>query len=285
MPIDVVAATDIKPFERLKLAIVGDEKTGKSRLASTAPKPILFFDFDNRKESIAGIPGVYVISFRDNQLPQMPDAAPLALSAMSSLERSLDLFKLELQNNSGGKWKLEGTPEGTTLKTLVIDTAATMARAFMKYELAANSDLRREVAIGATKVQLPRGFDAWNAETEQAAAFINRAIALGVNVILIMHETKEKSADSTQDDPKYTGKVSVYPNRYAQFLKLFNEVWRVKLASVPVKEGNTTLYKHLPRVYPLPTAEFNAASALLLDPVEEPNIEAMVAKHQAKQPR
>src|SRR5713101_1087880 len=57
------------PVSKLKLLIVGHEKNGKSRLAATGRKPILFHDFDDRAEALNGIPGVYVIPYPDPQWP------------------------------------------------------------------------------------------------------------------------------------------------------------------------------------------------------------------------
>lgn len=284
MPIDMVSAVDIEPFEHLRLAIVGAEKSGKSRLASTGRKEVLFLDFDQRKESIAKIAGVHAISFRDAAFPNTPDAAPICLSVMSALEQSLDLSKLSIivPGLSGEKKAFPNLKPETMVKTIVFDSIFSMAECFRRYALATNKDLRREISFGTTKVYMVNGWDSWNAETGATVPIIMRALALGVDVILILHEMLEQSEDSTDENPKFTGRTSVYPRRYQQILKNFNEVWRMKLTQVPVLEDNKTVYKFIPRVYPLPDAQFNAASALLIGAVEEPNIEAIIARHLAK---
>jgi hypothetical protein len=47
-----------------------------------------------------------------------------------------------------------------------------------------------------------------------------------------------------------------------------------------VVDPKTNKSTYFPRVYPLPNYKFNAASTMLLDAVEEPNIEAMLLKHE-----
>lgn len=283
MPVEMVNVENISAFELLRLALVGEEKSGKSRLAATSRKPVLFLDFDCRREAVAGIPGVYAISFRDAKFPKIPDAAPACLSVLTALEQSLDLSKLSIKMPDGLEARINPPPPPETMvKTIVCDSISTMSRAFRDYALAQNRDLRREISIGATKVYFVNGWDSWNAETGAMEPVIMRLLALGVDVILIYHEAKEQAEDSTEDSPKYTGKTTVYPVRYRSLLKFMNEVWEMKLVQKPVVEENKTVYKMLPRVYPLPTSNFQASTALMLDSEEEPNIEAMIAKHSAR---
>ena len=74
-------------FERLRLAIVGQEKAGKSRLAATAPKPVLIRDYDQRRESVAGIPGVFAITYTDEPLPKQPEGWNEVLDDTTKLEQ------------------------------------------------------------------------------------------------------------------------------------------------------------------------------------------------------
>jgi hypothetical protein len=284
MPVDMVGVESISAFELLRLALKGPEKSGKSRLASTGRKPILFLDYDCRREAIAGIPGVYAISFRDAQYPKVPDAAPATLSVLSALEQSLDLSKLVIKMPDGSEVRINPTPPPETfVKTIVNDSMATMSKAFRGYALAQNKDLRREISIGATKIYFVNGWDSWNAETGAVEPVIMRELALGVDVILIYHEAIEEAEDSTESSPKYTGRTTVFPVRYRSLIKFMNEVWAVKLVQKPVEEDGKTVYRMVPRVYPRPTSEFTmGATALLLDPEEDPDIAAMIAKHSAR---
>ncbi|MGC1582525.1 MAG: AAA family ATPase, partial [Candidatus Acidiferrales bacterium] len=211
------------PFEHLLALIVGEEKTGKSWLASTAPKPILFLDTDSRAASIAGRPGVYARSFREAPYPMQPTVAPDILDSLTQLEKSLDLSEMGFD-----------VPKGTVIKTLVLDSISTIARAAMQYDLYTTSGIRREISIaGKFKVSIPANWDAWNAEIDFVEKLVLRAAALPVHLICILHETEEKAAGSTPEKPTFTGKITVYPERYARLLKYFNEVWRVKLTPKP----------------------------------------------------
>jgi AAA domain len=267
MPTELRVMADEPPISKLKLALVGKEKNGKSRLASTGRKPVLVHDFDNRAEALQGIPGVYVISYGDGIWPMQPTAAQDFLTNVSKLEESLDLSKLGFK-----------CPLNTIVKTNVIDSITTFGAAFQRYALYNSKDIRRELTIGSMKVFLPGGWDAWNAEMVPVENAVLRLLALPTDTIIILHETAEEAADSTSEKPKFTGRVGVFPVRYGRLIKFFNEVWRVRLEQSVGPNG--AAYK--PKVYPLPTYEFDAASTMQLDKTEEPDIAAMIKKHEQK---
>ena len=265
MSTEITDMAQEKPSNKLKLCLVGPEKNGKSRLAATARKPVLVHDHDNRKEALAGIPGVYCISYSDPMWPKQPEAAQEFLDVISKLEDGATLRDLGFKN----------APEGLKPRTNVLDSVATCGKNFQRYALYNSADLRRELTIGPMKIQLPKNFDAWNAEMTSVENAVLRLLALPMDTIVILHETQEEAKDSTAENPKYTGKVSVYPPRYKLLLKYFNEVWRVKLTQ---SVGANNKLAYLPKVYPLPTYEFDGASALALQSVEDPDITKMLAK-------
>lgn len=267
MPMEFCDMSQEPPSKKLKLALVGYEQNGKSRLASTARKPILFHDFDNKRESLAGIPDVYVISYVDPIWPAQPTASNDFLTIIGKLERSLDLHELGFK-----------CPPGTILKTNVIDSMQTLAKACNRYALHTNGDLRREINFGGHKVFINKGWDAVNAEMQEVENFTLRLLALPTDTIVIMHETEEEAADSTPEKKKFTGRVDVYPPRMRALLKYFPDVWRVKLTQVA--EGNKMAY--LPRVFPKPNYEFDAGTPMLLDDVENPNIFEMLQKNEKR---
>jgi AAA domain len=256
-----------KPSSKLKLAEVGAEKNGKSLLAATGRKPVLFHDFDNRAEALSNKPGVYVLSYVDPMWPKQPEAAQDFLNIIDKLERGLDLREIHP--------KFASVSAGVKVKTNVVDSISTCGKAFQRYALYNSSDLRRELTIGSMKVFVPRNFDAWNSEMTSVENSVLRLLALPSDTIVILHEMAEEAPDSTDEKPKYTGRVNVYPARYKLLLKYFNEVWRVKLTQSV--DGNNKL-RYLPKVYPLPTYEFDAASTLSLGPVEDPDISKMLKK-------
>lgn len=264
------------PTDSLRCAIIGAEKNGKSCLASTSPGVKLFLDFDQRAEAVAGRKDVYAITFKDPQWPKMPEAAEEVVDVMTGLEQSLDLSKLK--DKKGNPIFPTVKPE-TIVKNLIFDSMSSFARVMMAYELYNSKDLRREIRIGTKlEIHVPKGFDAWNAETGGVSSIFMRALALPINVFCIFHETSEEADDSTTEKPRYTGRITIYPVRYKALLKYFNEVWRVKLTPISSGQG----LRYLPRVYPLPDYAMDAATALSLDQVEEPNIEAMIAKSKSR---
>lgn len=267
------------PTDILHVALVSPPKNGKSRLFATAPGVKLDLDFDQRRQSIAGIKDVYAITLKDPQFPRMPEVADECLDIMSGLEKSLDLA--ELKDRKGNKMIPEAQP-GTILKSLAFDSIQSMAKCCAAHEMYNNPDIRREISVGnglnAIKIHIQKSFDAWNAETKLVESIIFRAFALPINVFCMFHETAEETADSTDKEPKYTGRVCVYPVRYKNILSNFNEVWRVKLTNVNTPAG----IRYLPRVYPLPDYALDAATTMNLDPVEEPDIMRMIEKSKSR---
>jgi hypothetical protein len=257
------------PVSKVKLALVGKEKHGKSRTAATGRKPVLVHDFDNRAEALQGMPGVYVISYVETIWPKFPEAAQKFLDVLSKLEDSLDLSKIGFP-----------VPPGTLVRTQVVDSIQTCGKAFQNYALSGQKDIRREITFGGMKVFLPGGWDAWNAEMVPVENSVLRLLALPSDTTIILHETAEETADSTSEKPRFTGKTGVFPVRYQRLIKYFNEVWRVHLTQSIDSKTNKQAY--LPKIYPLPTYEFDAATAFQLDAIEEPNIEAVLAKHESR---
>jgi hypothetical protein len=258
------------PVSKLKLMIVGHEKNGKTQLAATGRKPILIHDHDNRSEALNGKPGVYVLSYVEPPWPNQPEAFQDQLEVLDQLEQNLDISKLKLK----GKVLFPNVPEGTLVRTNVIDSLSTLANHTKAYAMYGSPGIRREIKMGKFTVHLPGGWDAWNAETMSVEPMILRFLALPVDTTVVLHESPEQAPSSTPENKVYTGRVEVFPNRYGMLLKYFNEIWRVKLTPV----GG----KYLPRVYALPNYEFDCATALALDAVEEPNIEKMIEKHEAR---
>lgn len=268
MPLELRIMDKEQPVSKLKLALVGSEQNGKSRLAATARKPILFHDFDNKSESLRGLPGVYVITYIDPQWPKQPTVSQDFLTMIGKLEETLDLHDHGFD-----------VPKGTIIRTNVIDSIQTLAKAAKEYAMYNSPDLRREISFGGHKMFFGKGWDSVNAETTEVEKFVLRMAALPCDIIVTLHETSEQADDSTPEKKKFTGRIDVYPPRYRMLLKYFPDIWRVKLTQT-IGKNNQMAY--LPKVYPLPTYEFDSGTTLLLDAVEEPNIEALIAKHEAR---
>ena len=209
----------------------------------------------------------------------MPQAAEEVGDIMTGLEASLDLA--ELKDKKGNKiFPMITKP--TPLKNMCFDSMSSFAKMMMDYETYNNADLCRKIKIGpGLEIRVAKNYDAWNAEMQGVSSAVMRAFALPINVFCVFHEIPEEALDSTDEKPKYTGKVSIYPVRYKSLLKYFNEVWRVRLTPIASPSGQ----RYYPRVYPLPDYTMDAATTMLLDQVEEPNIAAMITKHKSRIPK
>jgi len=261
-------------FDQQKIAIVGPQKSGKSRLASTGIKPILFGDLDGRKEAVSGIKGVYAITLQDPADSWiMPTVTEGCFDILDVLEKNkLDIHALDNK-----------IPEGTILKTLVWDSATWLAKANLKAVLYANKGSVRELPIGSGRLtsqqmfRVSKSYDGWMADVATTEKILLRSFALGVSVIMTFHEDAEETAQSTSEHKSFTGKKTIEPARYIQLLSLFNEVWHMESKLSISKPG---AYEPVVRV--MQAQDFNSATCLNLDPVEAPNIEAMILKHKSR---
>jgi hypothetical protein len=271
--IDAKSMEHESPTDIMHVAIVGPENNGKSHLATTAPGVKLFMDYDQKKQAIAGKKGVYAITLKNPTYPKMPDAAEEVLDVISGLEKSLDLSNL--LDKRGSKIFPEAK-EGTLVETIVHDSMASLGKIIMDYELYNSPDLRRSIKLGPNfEVQFPKNFDAWNAEMKGILDITMRTFALPVNIFCIFHERAEEAADSSIERPKFTGRTGIYPVRYKDLMiKYFTDIWRVKLT----QEAG----KFVPKVYVKPDWSFDSGTAMLLDPIESPNIEEMIKKHKSR---
>lgn len=260
MPVEATIMETAQPFDRLRLALVGEEKSGKSRLAATARKPILFMEFDGRREAIAGKKDVYCLSFRDERWPKQPAAFNEMLTYLTRIESGETLDTL-IGN---------GAPK-VRPKTLVWDSIQTIAKSAFDYGLYTNKDLRREISIADMKVFLSKGWDGRNAEMSLVESLILRGLGIqDTDNIVILHETNEEAPGSTSEKRTYTGRIGVFPVRYKLLLKYFNEVWRLTRTS------------DVPQIQVIPDYRFTAATNLDFSkiPASEmrPDIEYLISR-------
>jgi AAA domain len=279
--IDATSATNLSPFDRLMLLLVGAQKSGKSRFACTARKPILNYDFDKRRASIAGQPGVYIITLSDDPHSGMqPSAYNDYLRTLYVLETKGTLRALG-EDIKAPDWK--DWPD-LPPKTTVVDSVQSIAAATNAYCLYTNKDIRRSIKIGGSEVFFNNGWDAVNSEMATVKNAIERMVALPFkpDCILVFHESDEEHPNSTPEKRVYTGKKSLYPARYGGIFNTtwFNEVWRV------TREGNATI----PTIQVLPDYRFTASSNLdfsklkpeQINPKDGPNIERLISMVTAK---
>ena len=241
------SSESLSPTDRLKIAIVGKAKSGKSTLATTARTPMRYYDFDDRPESLAGKKGLFVLS-----KPTMLD-----------VETDLSIFK-------ANKIKKLALPE-----TVCFDTVTFMQRA-MEDEIfrQGGKDFYREIKVGnSTTVKIRKGWDAINGIQRYVAYLISEFTALGVDIIFVFHEKNEKDyTESTKEESAYTGQLTTDPQFLSSSLSLFNEVYHIKVEP----NGTTYTCECRPNIYG------NWNTTLLLDRTEPPNILDMIAKHDKK---
>lgn len=248
----VVQATELSSTNRLKIAIVGKPKSGKSWFAASAPKPNMIYDFDDRAESLAGKDGVFVKTLLD-----LDQSRP---TAMKQIESDLNTFKYK---------KSEGKEIPATF---VFDTVTNMIRCMENELFSQESSLYRGIKLTPTRVlRIRKGWDGINGVEGYMRYLIAEFSQLG-NIIFVFHSRPEKDVtESTPEKTIYTDQITVDPQYMSKMLSLFNEVYRVK-----IDESNKY------EVTCKANYEFTASTTLLIDEVEQPDIMAIIAKHQQR---
>lgn len=238
------------------MAIIGKQKSGKSWFATSdnVDKFIYAADFDNRAESIAGRPNVYVRTFID-----INQESP---TAIKDLESVLEEFKYK-------KVMGKSIPD-----VFVLDSITYMKKVLENEIISAMSkskgdqNFARKVGTGSRKVLIAQGWDMINAVRGYLEYFIAEFRELG-NLICVFHERPEKDQmHSTKDNTVFTGQFSVDPFYLNSLLSVFSEVMRITVDGYGKYTVNTTSNN-----------EFNGATTWKVDAKEEPNISAMLKKH------
>jgi len=240
-----VESETLSPTGRLKIAIVGKPKSGKSTLCTTARTPILYYDFDDRPESLAGKKGLFV-----KTKPEMTE-----------VERDLSIMKAN---------KIKNLPLPATV---CFDTVTFMQRAMEDEIFRQCKDLYREIKVGnSTSMKVRKGWDVINGIQRYVGYLISEFSTLGVDIIFAFHEKNEKDyAESTKEEAAYTGQLTTDPQYLSSCLSLFNEVYHIKVSPTGKYECECR-----------PNILGNWNTTLLLDPIEPPNILNMIAKHEEK---
>lgn len=248
----------IKAEDFLLIAIIGAVNSGKSWLASSAPKPILYYDWDNRKASLEGKPGLFVKS-----RPTL---------TMLDVETDISIMKAN---------KISKKPLPTTV---VHDTVTLMIKP-MEDELRRqnpNSNAFRQIKMGNSKdsiMHIRAGWDVVNGIQNYMQYLIDEYTGLGINQIYVFHEKDQRDSDkNTPEKPVYTGKLTINPQYLENILGRLNEKYHIVVdGSIPSKirfmvecRQNNTI---------------NAGTTMMLDATEPPDIMGMIAKHKAARER
>lgn len=240
-----IDASTQTPTERIAAMILGEFGSGKSWLTATAPKPIFNATFDDRSSSLAGKPQLTIKNYRDVSFD-----TPTAFKDFDS-----DLNSFEWLYNEGQR----------PFETFVIDPLDYFLKIVQNQMMAEDPNLLRKRKILGKDMKIPQGYDAFTVPKRTIEWVFNRIRSWNVNLLVTAHIRQQKASDSTEDNPKFTGKWTVEPQNLQELLGIFNERWFMK-----------DNYK----VQVTPDYEFNATTALRgLSQIEEPDIIAMIAKH------
>jgi hypothetical protein len=245
-----VDATTMTNVDRLKVAICGDPKTGKSWIiANTARKPVLHYDFDDRADSIAGMKDVVIKTLYDKN-----DTTPTAWAAFESDIGTLEYLKEKKE---------------LPFKSIAIDSV-TFLRKYAEHQLLKDSSASRAVLkIGGTTYLVPKDWDAVTGVQHMLETMFNRLFSLGIDVYATFHTRLEKDQNkSTKTEVVYKDSLTIDPPNLKMLLPKFNDQWRTFV------DGGKYM------VQLKPDWQFNAATVLKnMKEVEEANIEKMLEKH------
>ena len=239
---------DVSSTQRMKIAILGKPKTGKSWFAATAPGPIRYYDFDGRSESLEGKPNLYILS----------------RPTMLQIETDLSVMKAN---------KLKKLPLPATI---VFDSVTYLNRAMEEEIFRQDPKLARSIRVGnSTSMKIRNSWDVINGIQRYVEYLVSELTTLGTNFIFVFHEKDEKDkTESTATTTAYTGLVTTDPQYLQNSLSMFNEVYRITVdGSSPVKPKYQVTCR--------PTNDVLASTTLMIDGTEPPNIQDMIAKHNA----
>jgi AAA domain len=249
-----ITATDITQVDRMKVALCGDPKTGKSSvIARTARKPLLHYDFDDRKESIAGLEQVIIKTMFDKT-----DDQPVAWGLFES-----DLGTLEYLKSKNE----------LPFKSIAVDSI-TFLRKYAEHQLLKNATgiTRASLKVGSTNYLVPKDWDAVTGVQHMLETALCRLFALDVDIYVTFHTRPEKDQQkSTKLDPVYKDKLTVDPPNLKMLLPKFNDTWLAY-----IKDGIYMLQLK-------PDFEFDASTVLKNTGTDEiADIQKLLEKHNGK---
>jgi hypothetical protein len=247
---NLTQAHNVTHTDRLKVAICGERKTGKSNIiAKTARKPLLHYDFDDRRESIAGAESTVIKTLVDSD-----STLPRAWGELES-----DLGSLEYAKKQGN----------LPIKSLALDSA-TYLRQIAENQMMKDTSMRRKMKIGIRDYQIAQGWDAINYVHRMLYELLRRFFALDIDVYVVFHTRQEKDkAKSTSTETVYTDRLTVDPQNLEVLLSMFNETWRTYVDP----DGKFRLQVRQ-------DWRFNAATALKIGADEPQDIQQLLKEHE-----
>jgi hypothetical protein len=203
-------STTITNVDRLHVAICGPPGSWKSNtIARTARKPLLHYDFDDRKESIAGLSQVTIKTLIDRT-----DEEHIAWMQLENDVSVLEYLKEKNQQ---------------PFKSIALDSF-TFLRQYAEHQFIADcGDLKKaKFHIGNTNYIIPRGWDAVVGVQKMLQGIIRRLFALNVDIYAVFHTKPEKDNNKTTAEKIiYKDTLTVEPENLKMLLPMFNDKWRM----------------------------------------------------------
>lgn len=247
-------AENITNVDRLHVALCGPPGSWKSNtIARTARKPLLHYDFDDRRESIAGTVDVVIKT--------LIDKLDTDNVAWAQLENDVSVLEYLKQKNE------------LAIRSVALDSM-TFLRQYAEHQFIhdANGLKQAKFHIGSTDYIIPRGWDAVVGVQKMLQGILRRLFALDVDVYAVFHTKPEKdNKNTTAEKVVYKDTLTVEPENLKMLLPMFNDKWRMKFENGVF------------RVQTKCDWEFPASTALKnLNPEEDANIQKMLEKHNGK---
>lgn len=246
-----VDSTAITNVDRLHVAICGPPGSWKSNtIARTARKPLLHYDFDDRRESIAGIPDVTIKPLIDKK-----DTDHIA---WQQLENDISILEYLKEKNQ------------QPYKSLALDSF-TFLRQYAEHQFVNDvGDLKKaKFHVGNTDYIIPRGWDAVVGVQKMLQGLIRRCFALDIDIYAVFHTKQEKDNNKTTAEKIiYKDTLTVEPENLKMLLPMFNDKWRM-------------MYENGRFIVQMKCNWEFAASTVLknVGETEEANIQKMLEKH------
>lgn len=248
-----ISADDIKQVDRLKVAICGDPKTGKSKIiAETARKPLIVYDFDDRKESIAGAKDTTIKTLFDKD-----DTDPKAWAIFESDVSTLTYIKSKNE---------------LPFKSIALDSM-TFLRKYAEHQFLkdATGITKAVLRVGTTQYLIPKDWDAVTGVQHMLENILSKIFSLDIDVFVTFHTRLDKDQQkSTPNNTVYKNLLTIEPPNLKMLLPKFNDTWRTYISDE----------KYMLQLKP--NWQFEAATVLKnVGREEEQDIQMLLEKHNA----
>jgi hypothetical protein len=175
---------------RLKILVIGQQKTGKTNLIGTYPGSVYVFDADDGIITLRGKENVYYDTYADD--PKKPMAYVMML-------RQLDKFEASVK--AGGK-VIYDSPEPVNIDLVALDSSSFFLDAILMNILFGRGTLSKPPSEYTYATE-------WAPQMHCYMTFVKRMLALPCSVLITCHEKeKESEVYDRQVLPALTGSTA-----------------------------------------------------------------------------